>query len=196
MPLEVSILQFFHVYVQQTSSQQLGVCWGPLLTMVKDGLTCLSPPALLILLATLNEFVQRAPMLQDKKEMKELQEVTGRLLESCSNIAGSCLEATTWLRRNLTVKAETSESRQKNGGGNDASAYSVSALIVLAELLAPLLDVLYVSEEKDKVVPLLTNIMAHVTPYLRNHTYVIFNLRILYISFIVNKHFFYWNIFI
>ena len=51
----------------------------------------------------------------------------------------------------------------------DASTYSVSALIVLAELLAPLLDVLYVSEEKDKVVPLLTNIMAHVTPYLRNH---------------------------
>lgn len=52
----------------------------------------------------------------------------------------------------------------------DASAYSVAALSVLAELLAPLLDVLYVSEEKDKVVPLLTNIMAHVVPYLRNHT--------------------------
>lgn len=53
---------------------------------------------------------------------------------------------------------------------SDASAYSVAALSVLAELLAPLLDVLYVSEEKDKVVPLLTNIMAHVVPYLRNHT--------------------------
>lgn len=52
----------------------------------------------------------------------------------------------------------------------DASAYSVAALSVLAELLAPLLDVLYVSEEKDKVVPLLTNIMANVVPYLRNHT--------------------------
>ena len=72
-PLEVSILQFFYVYVQQTSSQQLGVCWGPLLNMVKEGLACLSPPALLILLATLNEFVQRAPLLQDKKEMKDLQ---------------------------------------------------------------------------------------------------------------------------
>lgn len=53
---------------------------------------------------------------------------------------------------------------------SDASVYSVAALSVLAELLAPLLDVLYVSEEKDKVVPLLTNIMAHVVPYLRNHT--------------------------
>ena len=53
---------------------------------------------------------------------------------------------------------------------SDSVSYSVAALSVLAELLAPLLDVLYVSEEKDKVVPLLTNIMAHVIPYLRNHT--------------------------
>nr|XP_027235548.1 protein dopey-1 homolog [Penaeus vannamei] len=98
---------------------------------------------------------------------KPKQEVSGKLLECCSSIAGSCLEATTWLRRNLTVKTDTTE---KKDGMNDASAYSVAALSVLAELLAPLLDVLYVSEEKDKVVPLLTNIMANVVPYLRNHT--------------------------
>ncbi|KAG0718742.1 Protein dopey-2 [Chionoecetes opilio] len=84
-------------------------------------------------------------------------EVSSKLLESCSNIAGSGLGSTTWLRRNLTVKAK-----------DNASVYSVAALSVLAELLAPLLDVLYVSE-KDKVVPLLTNIMAHVVPYLCNH---------------------------
>ena len=52
----------------------------------------------------------------------------------------------------------------------DASTYSVAALGVLAELLAPLLDVLYVSEEKERVIPLLVKIMAHVVPYLRNHT--------------------------
>ncbi|KAG0720365.1 Protein dopey-1 [Chionoecetes opilio] len=92
-------------------------------------------------------------------------EVSSKLLESCSNIAGSDLGSTTWLRRNLTVKAEHQE---KKVGVNDASVYSVAALSVLAELLAPLLDVLYVSE-KDKVVPLLTNIMAHVVPYLCNH---------------------------
>ncbi|KAG0716776.1 Protein dopey-1 [Chionoecetes opilio] len=87
-------------------------------------------------------------------------EVSSKLLESCSNIAGSGLGSTTWLRRNLTVKAK-----------DNASVYSVAALSVLAELLAPLLDVLYVLyvSEKDKVVPLLTNIMAHVVPYLCNH---------------------------
>ncbi|XP_066988498.1 protein dopey-1 homolog isoform X3 [Macrobrachium rosenbergii] len=167
LPLEVSVLQVFYVYVQQCPSSQLGECWGPLLVMVKEGTLTLSPPAQLVLLATLNEFVQRAAPLQEKKDIKELQEVSGKLLESCSNIAGSCLEATTWLRRNLTVKTDSTD---KKDGVNDAVSYSVAALSVLAELLAPLLDVLYVSEEKDKVVPLLTNIMAHVVPYLRNHT--------------------------
>ncbi|KAG0729349.1 Protein dopey-1 [Chionoecetes opilio] len=66
------------------------------------------------------------------------------------NIAGSGLGPTTWLRRNLTVKAEHQEKKE---GVNDASVYSVAALSVLAELLAPLLYVLYVFE-KDKVVPL------------------------------------------
>lgn len=36
--------------------------------------------------------------------------------------------------------------------------------------MAPVLDVVYVSEEKEKVVPLVTNIMYYVTPYLRNHS--------------------------
>ncbi|XP_069939325.1 protein DOP1A isoform X4 [Cherax quadricarinatus] len=167
LPLEVSVLQVFYVYVQQCPGSQLGECWGPLLTMVKEGTLSLTPPAQLVLLATLNEFVQRAPALQEKKDIKDLQDVSSKLLESCSNIAGSGLEPTTWLRRNLTVKTENLE---KKDGVNDPSIYSVAALSVLAELLAPLLDVLYVSEEKDKVVPLLTNIMAHVIPYLRNHT--------------------------
>lgn len=73
LPLEVSVLQFFYVYVQQCPGSQLGECWGALLTMVKEGTLSLSPPAQLVLLATLNEFVQRAPTLQERKDVKELQ---------------------------------------------------------------------------------------------------------------------------
>ena len=47
--------------------------------------------------------------------------------------------------------------------------YSVQALVILAELIASLLDVIYSSEEKDKVVPFLNSIMPNVFPYLRNH---------------------------
>lgn len=50
--------------------------------------------------------------------------------------------------------------------------YSVAALTVLAQLLAPLLDVSYGSLEKERVVTLLTTLMYNVTPYLKNHTYV------------------------
>lgn len=73
LPLEVSVLQVFYVYAQQCPGSQLGECWFPLLSMVKEGTLTLSPPAQLVLLAILNEFVQRAPPLQEKKDVKELQ---------------------------------------------------------------------------------------------------------------------------
>lgn len=46
---------------------------------------------------------------------------------------------------------------------------SVKALTVLSEVVANLLDVVYSSEDKEKIVPILSSIMANVTPYLRNH---------------------------
>lgn len=46
---------------------------------------------------------------------------------------------------------------------------SVKALTVLSEVVANLFDVVYSSEDKEKIVPLLSSIMANVTPYLRNH---------------------------
>lgn len=48
-----------------------------------------------------------------------------QLIESCSQIAGACLEQTTWLRRNLAVREDvfevvegSSEGKEgKNGAG-------------------------------------------------------------------------------
>ena len=139
------------------------------MALVKEGLLCLPPLALLVLLAVLNEFVQRSPAASDKKEIKEQQEVAAKLLDAVSSIAGSKLEATTWLRRNLTVKTDE-DSDADDLNKDAASHYSVAALSVLADLLAPMLDVLYSSEEKERVIPLLMNIMANVIPYLKNHS--------------------------
>ncbi|KAK5861103.1 hypothetical protein PBY51_022523 [Eleginops maclovinus] len=50
------------------------------------------------------------------------------------------------------------------------SAYSVQALVLLAEVLAPLLDMIYRSDEKEKAVPLITRLMYYVFPYLKNHS--------------------------
>lgn len=162
--VEVSVLELVQSYVASSSSHQLGACWAPLLSLLKEAVLALLPNALLLLLPILNDFVQRAPPLQDKKEIRELQDVSGRLIESVSNVAGSSLEATTWLRRNLTVKKTN-----RHDPGN-AWSLSVGALEVLATEVAGLLDVLYSSEDKDKLLPLLTTLMTHVTPYLKNHT--------------------------
>lgn len=50
------------------------------------------------------------------------------------------------------------------------AAYSIQAQAVLAEIVAPLLDVSYGSQEKERVVTLLTNLMYNITPYLKNHS--------------------------
>lgn len=44
-----------------------------------------------------------------------------QLVESCAQIAGACLEQTTWLRRNLAVREEepsiTAGTKEKEGSG-------------------------------------------------------------------------------
>lgn len=39
----------------------------------------------------------------------------------------------------------------------------------ICQVLAHLLDMVFYSDEKEKVIPLLVNIMHYVVPYLRNH---------------------------
>ena len=53
----------------------------------------------------------------------------------------------------------------------DHRQYSVQALLLLAEVTVTLLDVVYRSEEKERVIPLLSNILYNVFPYLKNHRF-------------------------
>lgn len=194
LPLEVNLLQFFLAYIHHTTtSAQLLDSWPSLLSLVRDCLQMnLSPPALFLLLQILHEFVQKTPNMEEKKHQKDLQDICQKALESVSAIAGSSLEQTTWLRRNFAVKpgpqieggeeADTQEERASAPEINTAKAptirrsqasdskYSVQALSVLAELTAPMLDVIYSSEEKDKVASFLTTLLYNVFPYLRHHS--------------------------
>lgn len=40
---------------------------------------------------------------------------------------------------------------------------------VTVQILAPLLDMVYRSDEKEKAVPLISRLMYYVFPYLKNH---------------------------
>ncbi|KAL3881558.1 hypothetical protein ACJMK2_027984, partial [Sinanodonta woodiana] len=192
IPLEVNLLQFFYAHVQQVSSGQLVDSWTALLALLKDAQQLnLQPPGMFLLLQILYEFVMKTPAMEDKKNLKELQEISQKLLEAVALIAGSSLEQTTWLRRNYAVKpgpqaditdpddvnliddgiqVATRRVKEPDPSTNLDSKYSVQALMLLAELMAPLLDVIYSSDEKDKVAPFLATIMYSVFPYLRNHS--------------------------
>uniref|UniRef100_A0A1B0C110 Uncharacterized protein n=1 Tax=Glossina palpalis gambiensis TaxID=67801 RepID=A0A1B0C110_9MUSC len=65
---------------------------------------------------------------QHKKDIRNLHDVTSRLVDSLSNVAGSCLEQTTWLRKNLAVKEDISADSTTagtNSGGAILQQYSL-----------------------------------------------------------------------
>ncbi|XP_072542477.1 protein DOP1B isoform X2 [Salminus brasiliensis] len=188
--VDVPMLQFCYAYIQSLPAQALQDNIMPLLCLLRESVQLnLAPPGHFLLLGILNDFVNRLPNMDNKRDSRELQEVTQRILEAVGGVAGSSLEQTSWLSRNLEVKAQPQICLQEDEDepeGNDAnesvgqgnamvsssapSAFSVQALALLAEVLAPLLDMVYRSDEKEKAVPLISRLMYYVFPYLKNHS--------------------------
>ncbi|MEJ1285615.1 hypothetical protein NN561_016611 [Cricetulus griseus] len=128
---------------------------------------------------TVKEVLKQPPAIAKDKD------VTHKIVDAIGAIAGSSLEQTTWLRRNLEVKpspkimvdgtnlesdVEDMLSPAMETSNITPSVYSVHALTLLSEVLAHLLDMVFYSDEKERVIPLLVNIMHYVVPYLRNHS--------------------------
>ncbi|XP_069010080.1 protein DOP1B [Embiotoca jacksoni] len=190
--VDIPMLQFSYTYIQSISAQALQENVAPLLSLLRESVQLnLAPPGHFLLLGILNDFVNRLPNLDSKKDTKDLQDVTQRILEAVGGIAGSSLEQTSWLSRSLGVKvqpqvcpeAEEADDTEVEGdhcesmaqastmvSSSAPSVYSVQALVLLAEILAPLLDMVYRSDEKEKAVPLISRLMYYVFPYLKNHS--------------------------
>ncbi|XP_066455082.1 protein dopey-2 isoform X2 [Eleutherodactylus coqui] len=185
--VDIPMLQFSFAFIQRLSPADMQENLQSLLMLLKECVPLnLAPPGFFLLLSILNDFVTRTPNLENKKDQKELQEVTQKILEAVGNVAGSSLEQTSWLSRNLEVKAQPQVSLDEadaDGEMSDDNAaaqssmvsasapsvYSVHALSLLAEVLATLLDMVYRSDEKEKAVPLISRLLYFVFPYLRNH---------------------------
>ncbi|KAJ3592581.1 hypothetical protein NHX12_007708 [Muraenolepis orangiensis] len=172
--VDVPMLEFSYAYILSLSPQTLQENIAPLLSLLRESAQLnLAPPGHFLLLGILNDFVNRLPNLDNKKDSRDLQEVTQRILEAVGGVAGSSLEQTSWLSRNLEVKNQPQRSRSQTStmiSSSAPSVYSVQALALLAEILAPLLDMVYRSDEKEKAVPLITRTMYYVFPYLKNHS--------------------------
>ncbi|XP_053161255.1 protein dopey-2 isoform X2 [Hemicordylus capensis] len=185
--VDIPVLQFCYAFVQRLAASALQENFQSLLGVLKESVQLnLAPPGYFLLLSTLNDFVTRIPNQENKKDQKDLQEVTQKILEAVGNVAGSSLEQTSWLSRNLEVKAQPQISLDESSVEDDLcdtsavpssmvsasapSVYSVQALSLLAEVLASLLDMVYRSDEKEKAVPLISRLLYYVFPYLRNHS--------------------------
>lgn len=193
--LEVNILQFLFEYLKKASESQLIHVRSSLLSLMKEGLQLNFPPALFLLLVILRSYVQNIPLQEDKKVRKELQDITQRLVEACNSVAGSSLENAAWFRRTLAVipqpevasdlssnvESEVSEVSEaeppvtpptvlSGSATSYTSSYSTQALYVLAEVLAPVLDMVFGSDEKERMTSFLTTVMYNVTPFLKNHS--------------------------
>uniref|UniRef100_A0A8C5IGP6 DOP1 leucine zipper like protein B n=1 Tax=Junco hyemalis TaxID=40217 RepID=A0A8C5IGP6_JUNHY len=179
--VDIPVLQFSFAFIQRLPVPALQENFQPLLGLLRESVQLnLAPPGHFLLLSILNDFVTRTPTLESKKDQKDLQEVTQKILEAVGTIAGSSLEQTSWLSRNLEVKAQPQilpdEFNTEDVNGNltfpDSAAPSplLQALCVPVQVLASLLDVVYRSDEKDKAVPLISRLLYFVFPYLRNHS--------------------------
>ncbi|NWI49630.1 DOP2 protein, partial [Calyptomena viridis] len=184
--VDIPVLQFSYAFIQRLPVSALQENFQPLLGLLRESVQLnLAPPGHFLLLSTLNDFVTRTPTLENKKDQKDLQEVTQKILEAVGTVAGSSLEQTSWLSRNLEVKAQpqilpddfnmedvndTSVVPSSMVSASAPSIYSVQALSLLAEVLASLLDMVFRSDEKDRAVPLISRLLYYVFPYLRNHS--------------------------
>ncbi|QQP50222.1 Protein dopey1 -like protein [Caligus rogercresseyi] len=173
--IQVLVLQFFYSYMSKFSAFAISDSWSELALLIRECLG-LSPPALFLTLAILNQFVLRGKKMSEKKDVKEIQDLAGKIVDHCSNIGGSRLETKTWLQRNFVTSRDVQVLPDASPEGNisDSSSalqqYAVTALNLLGDILANFLDVIYQSDEKEKVLPLLQNVMSNVIPYTRNHT--------------------------
>uniref|UniRef100_A0A8D2NFG8 DOP1 leucine zipper like protein A n=1 Tax=Zonotrichia albicollis TaxID=44394 RepID=A0A8D2NFG8_ZONAL len=174
LSLEVCMLQFFYAYTQRIPVTSLVDSWAALLLLLKDSIQVgLPAPGQFLILGVLNEFIMKNPSLENKKDQRDLQDVTHKIVDAIGAIAGSSLEQTTWLRRNLEVKPSPKIMVDGNNLESDVedmlspametsnitpSVYSVHALTLLSEVLAHLLDMVFYSDEKERVIPLLSNI--------------------------------------
>ncbi|XP_036075740.1 protein dopey-2 isoform X9 [Rousettus aegyptiacus] len=129
--VDIPVLQFCSAFIQsRLPAAALQENFPSLLGVLKESVQLnLAPPGYFLLLSMLNDFVTRTPNLESKKDQKDLQEVTQKILEAVGNIAGSSLEQTSWLSRNLEVKAQPQISLEESDAEEDLHGNSTLAAV-------------------------------------------------------------------
>ncbi|UJR10286.1 hypothetical protein I4U23_014493 [Adineta vaga] len=179
-------LQFLLTYFEQQKNLSIEY-WSMLAAMFKECLAqSMSSSIIFLIIKILSYFVKQSPVFVEKRDLKDFQEITMKVLEQCNTIVASSLKQTTWLRKNLQVRRDQADSETVNDSSSEtdnespildvddtsqSKNSSLNTLTILAEHAAKLLDVVYnLTDDRDRVVlPYLQNLIPNLMPYVRTH---------------------------
>ncbi|CAG9538470.1 unnamed protein product [Cercopithifilaria johnstoni] len=116
-PIELALLEMLHGCVRATPSTALYNCWPSLQALFMESpIMSLPPKAVFIQFIILVDFVQLATssaVVEDKQLSRAAQDACQRLTEAMNIIVGWQLEQTTWLKRTLVVKHDSSAQKSQ-----------------------------------------------------------------------------------
>lgn len=116
-PTELALLEMLHGCVRATSSAALYNCWPSLQALfVESPVMSLPPKAVFIQFIILVDFVQlitSSAVVEDKQLSRAAQDACQKLTEAMNIIVGWQLEQTTWLKRTLVVKHDSSTQKSQ-----------------------------------------------------------------------------------
>ncbi|MCP9264273.1 Protein pad-1 [Dirofilaria immitis] len=116
-PTELALLEMLHGCIRTTPSTAVCNCWPSLQGLfVESPIMSLPPKAVFIQFIMLVDFVQLATssaIIEDKQLSRAAQDACQKLTEAMNVIVGWQLEQTTWLKRTLVVKHDSSAQKSQ-----------------------------------------------------------------------------------
>lgn len=153
-------LELLLCYIKKATPDLLKDSWNSFSNLIKDTSSG-NPFAHMITYNLLNEYIGRCPDIpfQDKKDVREIQDLTQRLIEQMITIASGGLQSSNWLRKGYIVK-ETNELSTTSNNCNLVSQQ------ILSTSLSNLIDVIFGAGEKSVTITI--NVINVLIPYLKN----------------------------
>lgn len=153
-------LELLLCYTRKVSPDVLKDSWNSFSVLIKDT-SNINPFTNMILYNLMNEYIGKCPDIpfQDKKDVREIQDLTQRLVEQMITIASGGLQSSNWLRKGYIVK----ESSESSALSNNCNLISQQ---ILSTSLSNLIDVIFGAGEKS--VTITANIINVLIPYLKN----------------------------
>lgn len=153
-------LELILSYIRNAQEDLLKDSWSSFSVLLKETSNS-SPITNMIMYSLLNEYIGKCPDLpfQDKKDVRELQDIAQRVIENMISIASGGLQSSNWLRKGYVVK-EVNESNVTSNNCN------LVAQEILSTSLSNLIDVIFGAGEKS--ITITTNVINVLIPYLKN----------------------------